>query len=94
MTARWTLKATTIEGGFALHLAGRPEDLGEALGEPDAVVVELEDGRMVGLVDAVSAMLSGRTLAGFVILTDPEVSQRTHRLRSLTRRVEHRSAVA
>ena len=90
------LKATTIEGGFVLHLVGADrgsaagrgtECLGKALAMPDDVVVEMEDERSLNLIDALGALLEGRTVAGFVVLTDPKLCRRTRTLRSLARRV-------
>ena len=94
MTARWKIKATTIEGGFLLHLSGGKGNLGhallEALGEADAVAVEMEDGGVLELLEAVVSLLKHRVPEGVVVLTDPVRCRHTRRFRSLVRRVEHR----
>ncbi len=72
--ARWKLKATTIDGGFALRLIGNG-DLGEAFDDAEAVEVVMEDGRILPLYDAVLAMISGRVI-GFIVLTErPRIEQ-------------------
>ncbi len=63
MTPRWRLKATKIEGGFALRLIG-DGDLGEALDDVDALAVEMEDGSTLPLYDALLAMIDCR-ITGF-----------------------------
>ena len=73
MAPRWRLKATTIEGGFALRLIG-DGDLGEAFDDADSVAVEMEDGRSLRLYDALVAMIDGR-VTGFIVLTQ-RVDQR------------------
>ncbi len=67
MTPRWRLKATKIEGGFALRLIG-DGDLGEALDDVDALAVEMEDGSTLPLYDALLAMIDSR-ITGFIVLT-------------------------
>lgn len=65
------LKATPIEGGFALRLMG-DGCLGKALNhaDPESVVVEMMDGRTLRLYEALVAMIQSRVL-GFVVLTEP-----------------------
>ena len=65
------LKATPIEGGFALRLMG-DGCLGEALNgaDPESVVVEMMDGQTLHLYEALLAMIQSRVIA-FVVLTEP-----------------------
>lgn len=68
------LKATTIEGGFALSLMG-DGCLGEALNaDPESVVVEM-DGRTLRLYEALVVMIQSRVI-GFVVLTEQPARQR------------------
>ena len=62
------LKATTMDGGFALHLIG-VGDLGEELCHAESVVVEMADGRTLGLYRALKALIRGR-VTGMVVWTD------------------------
>ncbi len=68
MPPRWRLKADAIEGGFTLRLIG-DGDLGEALDDAGAVAVEMEDGRTLGLYEALSVLIEGRVTDFIVLIT-------------------------
>lgn len=65
------LKATPVEGGFALRLMG-DGCLGKALNnaDPESVVVEMMDGQTLRLYEALVTMIQSRVVA-FVVLTEP-----------------------
>ncbi len=65
---RWRIQAITIRGGIALRLVGEG-DLGKALNDADAVVVEMRDGRTLPLYDALLELINSRVL-GFIVLME------------------------
>ena len=65
------LKVQLLAGGFALHPVVR-DDLGVlVLEQGEALTVELPDGQTAPLLPALAAMLEGRTVTGFIVLTEP-----------------------
>ena len=59
MTRR--IQATTFDGGFSLRLRANDDgDLGKALHDVEGLVVEMEDGRVLNLYEAVATMIKGR----------------------------------
>lgn len=73
------LKATKITGGFVLQLVEEGDrDLGEtffdAMSDPNAVVVDVGDGRQLPLMEAMIELIDG-TISGFAILMKHPASQ-------------------
>ena len=61
MTPRWTIQATTFEGGFSLRLKDSDaRDLGAMLRDLDAPIVRMEDGRVMSIFQALATMINGR----------------------------------